>query len=613
MKNIIDFKALFLGSKSENIELYSQILNRTFQDAAYWRRNYHPSDSEIITDKDQNSKSYLYSKEKMIDVLNQVSANLRGGCIPWHSPRYFGHMNSETLMPGVIAYFEAMLYNSNNVAYESSPATSKMEDEIGADFCNLLGYDPKIGWGHICADGSIANYEGLWYARNFKSLPFAIKKTFPELVKNKTDWELANMSVDEILSIMDLNNDKWDVIKDNSIRTDTSSMNNLGVVMVPRTKHYSWVKAADILGIGTNNIIPIDVDENFRMDINVLEKEINTCIKKQIPIMMVVCVTSTTEEGMVDPVHKVVELRNKLMKEQNVWFYFHVDSAYGGYMRSIFLDENYKVIPFNQLQSKYKEYQVFQTHNNWPNKDVYDAFTMCGHADSITIDPHKMGYAPYAAGGIAIKNIKMRNAISYFATYVFDTKIEIPDLLGAYIFEGSKAGATAAAVWTNHRIVPLNIAGYGRLMGNSMEGALNFYDHLVKVKSYKIKDKTINVFPVINPDTNIVDFIFNYEGNNSLQKMNDLNQNIYDACSFVEGSTYTNDIVLSHSSFSNSDYGNAPLNVLKIAGITTDFKDQELIILRSCILSPWLYDHAVAHSFLEKFDMAIESKLAKII
>lgn len=69
-----------------------------------------------------------------------------------------------------------------------------------------------------------------------------------------------------------------------------------------------------------------------------------------------------------------------------------------------------------------------------------------GNAESITIDPHKMGYAPYSAGGIAIRDMKMRNVISYFATYVFDTKVAIPDLLGAYMIEGSKAGATAAAV-----------------------------------------------------------------------------------------------------------------------------------------------------------------------
>ena len=52
--------------------------------------------------------------------------------------------------------------------------------------------------------------------------------------------------------------------------------------------------------------------------------------------------------------------------------------------------------------------------------------------ESVTIDPHKMGYVPYAAGGIAIRLKEMRNVISYFAPYVFDRGVEAPDMLGAY-------------------------------------------------------------------------------------------------------------------------------------------------------------------------------------
>ena len=49
--------------------------------------------------------------------------------VPWHTAgRYWGHMNSETLMPSLLAYNFAMLWNGNNVAYESSPATSQMKN-----------------------------------------------------------------------------------------------------------------------------------------------------------------------------------------------------------------------------------------------------------------------------------------------------------------------------------------------------------------------------------------------------------------------------------------------------------------------------------------------------
>ena len=40
-----------------------------------------------------------------------------------------------------------------------------------------------------------------------------------------------------------------------------------------------------------------------------------------------------------------------------------------------------------------------------------------------------MGYVPYSAGGIVIKDIRMRDVISYFATYVFEKGADIPALL----------------------------------------------------------------------------------------------------------------------------------------------------------------------------------------
>lgn len=613
-KQTIDFKALFLGSKSENFNLFKELINNSYDDAASWRKNFHAQDKDIITSFDKKNDDFIYTQNKMEEVLTNLSSLLRGGSIPWHSPRYLGHMNSETLMPGIIAYFEAMFYNGNNVAYESSPATSKMESEVGLDFCKLLGFDPKKSWGHICADGSLANYEGLWYARNFKSLPFAIQKSFPELVKGKSDWELNNMSVDSILSLLNEHPNKWDIIKDASVRNDSTNINKLGKVFVPRTKHYSWLKAADILGIGTNNIVSIDVDKNFRMDIVKLEAEIQKCINEKTPILAVISIVGTTEEGMIDHIDKVIEIRKKIEK-QNAWFYYHIDAAYGGYVRSIFLDENGDFIPFENIKKKHKEYGIFQNDINWPSQDVYNSFKSMGEADSITIDPHKMGYSPYAAGGIAIRDIKMRNAISYFATYVFDTKVNIPDLLGAYMMEGSKAGATAAAIWTNHNVVPLNITGYGKLIGHSIEGATNFYNHLSNVKNYEINGHKINVFLLTNIDFNMVDFVFNYEGNTSLEKMNELNQKIYEKTSFVEGDTYTNDLILSHTSFSNEDYGDAPLNMLKRAGIEDkDFLNNGSInILRSCILSPWLYDKDISSYFNELFDKAIKNKLEKIV
>ncbi len=606
----LNLKALFLGPKSENKETFEKYLKMLFEDHSEWRKNYHPEDMTIIKRSDMNKEDFIFTSDKMEEVLTELSRKLRSQSLPWHSPRFLGHMNSETLMPALLGYFGAMLYNGNNVAYESSPGTSEMEEEVGGDFAKLMGC--KKGWGHICADGSIANLEGIWYARNIKSLPLAMKEVAPELVEGKTEWELLNMSTEEILDLVAKVPDKLDELKNYSARSG-KNIDKLGKWLVPQTKHYSWLKAADIIGLGLDNVEAIEVNEQYRMNTEVLERKIREFASKGIPTLGVVGVVGSTEEGAVDDIHKIIEVRNKLSKE-GINFYVHVDAAYGGYARSIFLDENYNFIPKNELKKKYLENGVFLNEaTDWPSDETYEAFKAMSESDSITIDPHKMGYVPYAAGGIVIKDKRMRDSISYFATYVFEKGMDIPALLGAFMLEGSKAGATAASVWVAHRILPLNITGYGKLIGASIEGAYNLYNYF-EGKEFKVGDKIIEMHNLTRPDFNMVDFVFNEKGNTDLAKMNKLNHDFFDEASYVDGGLYSNDFITSHTDFAVPDYGQSPLSFVKECGITKDQwdKEQKVTILRACVLTPYINDQKVFDEYMDKIHEAIQHKLNKI-
>ena len=398
-------------------------------------------------------------------------------------------------MPSILAYTYAMLWNGNNVAYESSPGTSQMEEEVGQDFAKLNGF--KEGWGHISADGSLANMEGLWYARNMKSLPLAMKEIKPELVSGKSDWELMNMSAEEVLDLLNSTDPKTaSDIKAHSARAG-HNMDKLGKWIVPQTKHYSWLKAADVTGVGLDNLVSCPVDEHYRLDVDALEKIIRDLAKDQTPILGVVAVVGSTEEGQIDPVDKVVALRDKLQKE-GIYFYLHVDAAYGSYARSLFLDEDNNFIPYEDLKEVHQKYGVFQEDKEYISKEVYNAYKAFPEAQSITVDPHKMGYVPYAAGGIAIRHKDMRDIIGYFPVYVYDKRSGAPATLTPYILEGSKAGATAAAVWTAHRIMPLNVSGYGKLIGRSIEAANRYYEFL-KNLHFNINGTEVEVNPLTQP------------------------------------------------------------------------------------------------------------------
>ncbi|MEJ7373574.1 tyrosine decarboxylase, partial [Staphylococcus epidermidis] len=75
----------------------------------------------------------------------------------------------------------------------------------------------------------------------------------------------------------------------------------------------------------------------------------------------------------VDSIDQIVALREKLFSE-GIYYYIHVDAAYGGYARSIFLDENNNFIPFDDLQKVHHEYGVFTENTEYITKEVYEAF-----------------------------------------------------------------------------------------------------------------------------------------------------------------------------------------------------------------------------------------------
>ena len=417
----VNVRALFLGPKSENQKYFKETLTFMMDEHIHWRRNFHPDDKPIITLEEQRDEDYEATLQRTTEALLELSSKLKVTSKPWFSPRYLGHMNSDTLMAANLAYMATILYNPNNVAYEASTATTPMEIEVGKQLARMFGYDPQRAWGHITTDGTIANYEGLWIARNLKSFPMAVKEVVPELVGGMDDWQLLNLSTDAILDLMDRVKaaGELDAVRERSVRGTGVQGGRLGKLLVGQSKHYSWTKAVDVLGIGQENTVGIRVKDNFRMDIGHLQETIDRLIDERVPILAVVPVVGTTEEGAVDEVHEIVRLR-KAYEERGVSFFLHIDAAYGGYTRSIFLDENSEYMAFDGLKETLHEHDILHKDIDWPTREVYEAYRVMPEADSITVDPHKMGYVPYAAGGIVLRDRRVLDLISYFAAYVFD-------------------------------------------------------------------------------------------------------------------------------------------------------------------------------------------------
>lgn len=86
----------------------------------------------------------------------------------------------------------------------------------------------------------------------------------------------------------------------------------------------------------------------------------------------------------------------RVLEKDGIYFYLHVDAAYGGYGRAIFLDEDNNFIPFEDLKDVHYKYNVFTENKDYILEEVHSAYKAIEEAESVTIDPHKMGYVPYS-------------------------------------------------------------------------------------------------------------------------------------------------------------------------------------------------------------------------
>ena len=609
----IDITALFLGPKSENRQYFKEMLEFLMDEHIHWRRDFHPEDPRIIGLYDRRNRAHQETLERTTESLLELSAKLKTSSMPWFSPRYLGHMNADTLLAANLAYMATILYNPNNVAYESAPATTEFELEVGEQFARLFGYRADRAWGHVTADGTVANYEGLWIARNLASVPHAVRTVRPDLLDTRDEWELSNMPTDEILDVLTAAREAGvsEEVRQHTVR-GTGTGDGLGTVHVPESRHYSLAKAVDLLGIGRDRLTPVEVDADYRMDVGHLQSTIDDLVEDGTPILAVVPNAGSTEEGAVDPIHDVVALRDDYA-EQGVSFYVHVDAAYGGYARTAFVDGG-EFVEFDRMREELDELGVIDRETDWPSRHVYEAFRAFPRADSITVDPHKMGYVPYAAGGFVVRDKRALDVISYSAPYILDKQEEMSARLGSYILEGSKPGATAAAVWVAHRVLPLSMAGYGQLIGQGIEGAHRFYDSLASTDEIAVDGGTFSVRPLTRPDINIVDFAFNEVDNEDLQAMNNLNHVLYERSSYQGGPVYTKDFITSKTTLDAETYGDVPGEFAADLGIPGEEWDGvgEVTVLRSCVLTPYLAHETTYGTYWNAFMATMRETLAEI-
>lgn len=635
-------KAAFLGPKGENADELERLLLEVLHDHVFWRRNFHPSDPRLIAERDKRSEAYDEMVARMRDELFQILAELKRAA-PLYSPRQAAHIVSDPSLPALVGYFAGMLYNQNNVVAEVSPETVREERAYFQALARMVGYPdflPKTlppdardrrtphSWGHLCSGGTVANLEALWIARNIRLYPLAVRlvaEQEPEFA-SVADLEVSTGSGARArlrdLSTFQLSNLPTNAITDLHLRIKAAlsegdperaqhfqdalpSVRRAGLasfllqyneafpndharlpkVFISQATHYCWRKNMDLVGLGADALETIPVDDRIRMDTGALAERLEECIDNRQPVLGVVSIVGTTEEGAIDPLHEIEALQTEMrQRDPGLAFWHHCDAAFGGFFASMMPKDD---------AGRFLPPDVLADHPDAPTDllphDDLDALTAMAGTDSMTIDPHKFGYIPYPAGAVLFRDYHVRDAVSYAAPYLADNDASGFDgFLGQWTLEGSRPGAAAVSCYLSQEMVPLTPEGHGRFMRGCIETNRRLFSALRD--RFAGEASELQLVPFHEPET--VAFCFMLaptEGVHSIDQLNALSQRVWERMT-VDGREDINQyaFLISKTEVDVAAYAHVLRERLG-TGVVAEAarRGASLTLLRTCLMNPF--------------------------
>lgn len=448
--------AYFPGLHSENETWvrgeFQAVLDQWFG----WRKGLFDGDPGAASAADRLSPDRLRRREELSQHLAELCAALTAET-PTHTPRYIGHMKAEVSLPALLGWLAAMLHNPNNTSRESSRVGSVIETEAVAMLAAMVGYDPAVAQGHFTSGGTVANFEAVWRARyrldHWLSLGLYVAEATGEVLD---PFAAAHMGWDRFRALWAEHGLTDDRLRGCSAALgspaavwrrigDAAGRDYAGPVMlVPGNKHYSWVKAANLFGLGQEALWSVALDDQGRFDVDDFERLARRAEEEGRPVLMAVSVAGTTETGEIDPIDRLHERLDRWRADRGVHIWRHVDAAFGGFLCSLLGGPDEAELS--------------------PRSAA--ALRAIASAESVTIDPHKLGYVPYACGAFLTRDAAAYAVSAFDAPYL--DRPELGDGKWSSTLEGSRSAAGAAATWLTGRTLGFGPDGLGAVLAETI-------------------------------------------------------------------------------------------------------------------------------------------------
>ncbi|PQE09547.1 glutamate decarboxylase protein [Rutstroemia sp. NJR-2017a BBW] len=305
----------------------------------------HHKPDKLVKLMDFNLPGDGKGKDGLLSTVEQV---LKYSVNTWDQG-FLDKLYSSTNAVGIISELILAVLNTNLHVYQVSPALTVIEKTTAKTFANLFGFSGPHAGGISTQGGSASNTTSIIIARN---------NLFPET-------------------------------------KETGNASHQFVLFTSVHGHYSLEKAAQMCGLGTNNVISVPVDAQGRMIPKELESLIVGAKSEGKTPFYVNATAGTTVLGSYDPFPEI----SQICRAHNLWL--HIDASWGG--PAIF--------------SSIHKHKLTGSHL----------------ADSLAVNPHKMMNVPLTCSFLLGPDLtKFHKANTLPADYLFHssdpTSSEVWDL-----------------------------------------------------------------------------------------------------------------------------------------------------------------------------------------
>ena len=341
-----------------------------------------------------------------------------GLAIPGH-PHTQQNVIPPPTISSLIGILLASLYNPNLGWDEYSHRLALAEVEMVAMSARLVGYDPDCAGGVFTFGGTGTTLYGV---------KIGLEKAIPGAMAS-------------------------------GVREDA-------VIFASEASHYCRYNIAGWLGLGSQSVVTVPTDSRNAMNVEAFREQARAVLKQGGKIAAVIATMGTTDAFGLDDLAGIVAVRDELVEEFQLPYKPHVHAdAVIGWAWSVFNDYDFEHNPLG-----------FRPRTLRALAGVRLPIHRLSLADSVGIDFHKSGFAPYISSLVLFKqrdDLGLIHRPQEQMPYLYQFGTHRP---GMYTIETSRAGGGILAALANMKL--FGKQGLQVIIGHIVEMSQLLREHL---------------------------------------------------------------------------------------------------------------------------------------